>query len=262
MILDLAESGIACISAHTNLDVARDGVSFALAEVLRLENITFLDSLDSNLLLAVCICPANLETQARNLALELSSNPKSIHQIQTTGTHNAITEFEISQWTRNAVAGRLEREMGAEASVRFSELSSKNQAFGLGAIGTLTKTQKLRLFLEDACIQLNVPTLRFSGDPDSDVKHIAVCGGSGSSLLGKARAAKADVLLTADVSYHSYFDVLDANGHPEMALVDVGHYESEAVTEKILVDYISSTFPSLSCRRTRIKTSPMQHFVL
>ena len=45
------------------------------------------------------------------------------------------------------------------------------------------------------------------------------------------------------------------------ALIDAGHYETERITERLLVDWIAERFPELSIRSTEHRTSPMQTFV-
>ncbi len=45
--------------------------------------------------------------------------------------------------------------------------------------------------------------VRVAGDPDRPVRTVAVCGGSGGSLVGAAAAAGADVLLTSDLKHHA-----------------------------------------------------------
>ena len=66
--------------------------------------------------------------------------------------------------------------------------------------------------------------VRAAGDPDRPVRTVAVCGGSGGSLVGAAAAAGADVLLTSDLKHHPVSEALESNGP---ALCDVAHFASE-----------------------------------
>ncbi|MCM3922851.1 Nif3-like dinuclear metal center hexameric protein [Frankia sp. AiPs1] len=66
--------------------------------------------------------------------------------------------------------------------------------------------------------------VRATGAADRLVRRVAVCGGSGGELVGAARAAGADVLVTADGRHHY---VLDAVGEHPIAVVDVAHWASE-----------------------------------
>ena len=64
----------------------------------------------------------------------------------------------------------------------------------------------------------------------------------------------------ADVTYHRFFEALDTGGQPRLALVDAGHYETEAVTERLIADRLADAFPALDVAVTRHRTSPMRTF--
>jgi putative NIF3 family GTP cyclohydrolase 1 type 2 len=64
------------------------------------------------------------------------------------------------------------------------------------------------------------------------MKKVAVCGGSGSFLTGKAIAAGADFYVSADIKYHEFFDAND-----RMVLADIGHWESEQFTTDLLIGF-------------------------
>lgn len=73
---------------------------------------------------------------------------------------------------------------------------------------------------------------RLTGDPSRLVRRVAVCTGSGSSLLEEAAAAGADVFITGDVKYHDALALFSRQngGSPDfcpMALLDVGHFSLE-----------------------------------
>ncbi|MCW2509430.1 MAG: uncharacterized protein JWP68_2578, partial [Modestobacter sp.] len=63
-----------------------------------------------------------------------------------------------------------------------------------------------------------------AGDPDRIVRTVAVCGGSGASMLGAASSAGADVFVTSDLKHHS---ASEATQIPGPALCDVAHFASE-----------------------------------
>ena len=67
--------------------------------------------------------------------------------------------------------------------------------------------------------------------------------------------------MTADVTYHRFFEALGPDGAPELALIDAGHYETEAITERLIADHLTSTFPDLPVHVTSHRTSPMRTFV-
>ena len=66
--------------------------------------------------------------------------------------------------------------------------------------------------------------VRMAGDPARPVRRVAVCGGSGDSLLGVATDSGADVLVTADLKHHRALEHLEDGG---CAIIDVAHWASE-----------------------------------
>jgi len=97
---------------------------------------------------------------------------------------------------------------------------------GLGRVGDLAAPMTLRQFAAHAAAVLpaTVGGVRAAGDPDRTIRRVAVCGGSGGSMLGAAAAAGADVLLTSDLKHHPVSEALESSGP---ALCDVAHFASE-----------------------------------
>lgn len=97
---------------------------------------------------------------------------------------------------------------------------------GLGRIGRLPAPITLQEFAELAAAALpaTVAGVRVAGDTDREVHTVAVCGGSGGSLIETAAAAGADVLLTSDLKHHP---VSEWQRPGAMGLCDVAHFATE-----------------------------------
>ncbi|MGN1037838.1 MAG: Nif3-like dinuclear metal center hexameric protein, partial [Mailhella sp.] len=107
---------------------------------------------------------------------------------------------------------------------------------GFGCAGTLPSP----LSLEELCTTLrnHLPLermcgiCRLIGHPGKPIRRVAVCTGSGSSLMDEAALAGADIFITGDVKYHdalslfSRHDRRSSNFCP-MAILDVGHFSLE-----------------------------------
>ncbi|MFF0246313.1 Nif3-like dinuclear metal center hexameric protein [Streptosporangium sandarakinum] len=98
---------------------------------------------------------------------------------------------------------------------------------GLGRIGSPPAPVTLREFARQAARGLPATAggLRIAGDPDREVRRVAVSGGAGDSLLGAARAAGVDVFLTADLRHHPASEFTEEPGGP--ALIDAAHWATE-----------------------------------
>lgn len=133
------------------------------------------------------------------------------------------------------------------------------QTVGFGAVGSLTAPMNLSQFTQHVARSLGQPALRTGGgqatkDESFEVKRVAVCGGSGSSLLDEISWDGIDAFVTADVTYHRFFVE-----HPSLYLVDVGHYESEMMIIEAIREHLSSAHPSVQFTSTKIQTNPVTY---
>lgn len=98
---------------------------------------------------------------------------------------------------------------------------------GSGRIGTLEKPVTLAEFAATvaAALPAHHGATRVAGDPDRLIHTVALCGGSGDFLLGKASQAGADVYVTSDLRHHPVSEHLEAPGAP--AVIDVPHWAAE-----------------------------------
>lgn len=118
--------------------------------------------------------------------------------------------------------------------------ASEDGDVGLGRIGYI-KPVKLQEFVE----QLNTLwqiRVRYVGDPQQECKIVAICGGSGSSLITTAWQENADVFVTGDIKYH---DALDAQALG-IALVDAGHFATEKIMISRVARYLKSKLSSVA----------------
>ena len=287
LALSFAEAGVALYSAHTNLDAAPGGVSFALARTLGLEDVAFLDGFDETLVKLVVFVPEADFEGVRSALAEAGAGRIGDYEAcafstdgtgffrpgESTSPHVGTAggdlesvderklEVEVSRWDLGTVLGALEdAHPYEEVAYDVYPVEQKNTRAGLGAIGTLASPESLPDFLERVSDRLDAGSIRYAGADDASIERVAVCGGAGSDFIETARARGADAYVTADVKYHDFFRVLDTDGTPGMAVVDPGHYETEALTEGLLADWLRERFDGLDVRSTGGRTSPMKHF--
>ncbi len=109
---------------------------------------------------------------------------------------------------------------------------------GLGITGIVSPTPKLE-FLRKVKDTFEVKDLRYSAQtPGIVVRKVALCGGSGGSLIKAALAVGADVYICGDLKYHDF-----TSYGSEILLADIGHFESELCSRKILSRAIRSAYP-------------------
>jgi dinuclear metal center YbgI/SA1388 family protein len=130
------------------------------------------------------------------------------------------------------------------------------QEVGSGLIGELPEPMDEYLFLEMLKTSFSLQVIRHSPLLGKQIKKIAICGGAGSFLIGRAVAQQADVLVTADLKYHEFFD---ANG--ELLLADIGHWESEQYTTELIIELLKLKFPTFAVLKSVIITNPVNYFL-
>jgi putative NIF3 family GTP cyclohydrolase 1 type 2 len=89
------------------------------------------------------------------------------------------------------------------------------------------------------------------------VRTVAVCGGSGGALAEQARAAGADVYLTADLKHHSTLEAVTERPAGGMALVDAAHWATEAPWLDAVAARLDAAFgTTVESRVSRLITDP------
>ncbi|GHT72625.1 GTP cyclohydrolase 1 type 2 [Bacteroidia bacterium] len=106
---------------------------------------------------------------------------------------------------------------------------------GLGMIGNLSHAVDSRQFMMNVKQIFGNTYLRYNANyTPRAISRVAVCGGSGASLMHSALRQDADAFITADLKYH------DLQGaEPRLLCIDVGHYESEIFTLEIFLDILN-----------------------
>lgn len=114
---------------------------------------------------------------------------------------------------------------------------------GVGVIGSLSS--KMDIGLSELAIMtkkaLKTDYVRFTGSPDKKVRRIAVMTGSGGDYVPYAVKARADVLITGDIKYHTAMDAHFMG----LSIIDAGHYATEIVAAEIFTSLINKIAPEI-----------------
>lgn len=147
------------------------------------------------------------------------------------------------------VSGAMGRAIGLE-NMTFLEGDGVS---GLGVVGNLPKPLPVDSFIPLLKTAFGCKVLRCSKKLLSPVSRIALCGGSGSSLIGAAMASGAQVYVTGDLSYHDFYT-------PEGFMVaDIGHYEGEEAITEILFSVLKKNFPTFAIHIAKTKHNPVYY---
>ncbi|NOX34783.1 MAG: Nif3-like dinuclear metal center hexameric protein [Deltaproteobacteria bacterium] len=103
---------------------------------------------------------------------------------------------------------------------------------GIGRLGQLESSMTLKQVADKIKERLKLPYLRVTGNMDLSVKSIAICTGSGGSLIDEFLKSGAGVYVTGDIKYHEARLVEEHS----KGLIDVGHFGSEHMAVDLLSD--------------------------
>jgi dinuclear metal center YbgI/SA1388 family protein len=240
---------LAVVSLHTNLDIAPGGVNDLLAELLGVTSAAPLKvtSQEDLVKLAVFV-PRGSEDPVLEALFGFSGFIGNYRDCSfrtpgtgtftplegahphsgKVGTRELVEESRIEVLLRKddlpaAVKALIKAHPYEEPAFDLYPLLNKGGTTGLGRIGTLQEETTLAEFAALVKDRLGVAGVRYVGAAGRTVRKVALCGGSGASLLRDAWRHGADLLVTGDVKYHEAREA-EMLG---VALLDAGHFATE-----------------------------------
>lgn len=135
-----------------------------------------------------------------------------------------------------------------------SDGSVRDHEVGLGVIGELKESQRAVDFVERIKDLYGLSCVRTSPLKREFVSRIAMCGGSGKSLINKAKAEKADVYISGDIPYHEFFC------EENFIVMDIGHYESEIDIVDSLYSLVTKKIPNFAVRIAKMSYNPIHYY--
>ena len=134
-------------------------------------------------------------------------------------------------------------------------LDEDGDGTGLGVVGNLPEAMAAEDVIRLVKDRFGLKSMRASRPVDGMIERIALCGGSGGSLIKAARRSGAQLYISGDISYHNFFT------EDGFMIMDIGHYESEIEIVDILFSLIKKNFPTFAVRITQnIYSNPIFYF--
>ena len=258
MLATLIRENVAVIALHTNADAARNGLNSALADALGLQETRPLDAANGRrkLLTVHGSLDAALLPRLRD---DFAADP-DIHLFSQRSEEGTLTlQLDLPDWTVREVRERLIAVFGDSIDATTTvALEGALPQHGIGMVGILEAPQSVDAFMAAVKQALSCRMLRTtpfeSGKP---VHRIAVSSGAGSSYVQAAIAAGADVLVTGDLTHHTFLDY-----QHDIILVDAGHFETEQLfvrlCEEELARMVFQDKQKIDILRVRTDTNPVR----
>jgi dinuclear metal center YbgI/SA1388 family protein len=271
---------LAIFALHTNLDNHPEGVNAILCEKLGLIRTKILRPTEGQLRKLITFSPETHADDVRQALFDAGAGhigkyDSCSFNLRGEGTYRALpgakpfagtegvlhTEPEVRIETifpahrQNAILQAL-RQAHPYEEIAFDliPLVNKNGDTGAGMTGFLPEPVATELFLQMLKNIFGTGCIRHTSNKINKIKKVAVCGGSGSFLIGDAIASDADIYITGDLKYHDFFIPGD-----RMILADIGHYESEQFTKELIYTLLKKKFTTFALFISGTCTNPVNY---
>lgn len=280
-VIKAIRNDIALYAIHTNLDNVLDGVNAEIAQIIGLENTRILSPKSDVLSKIVTFCPKK-NTEAVLAALHeagagnignyshcsfrvngtgsFQPNDKAKPAIGKNNQLEHVEEDRLELIFPDPMRGKIVRALQQahpyeEVAYYLTTLQNQHQEVGSGIIGSLPQPLSADQFLAHVKAAFGLSVIKYT-PVDQMISKVAVCGGAGSFLLQAARQQGADAFVSADFKYHEFFD---AEG--KILVADIGHYESEVSTKKLLHRKLNQKFTNIALRLSKANTNPVRYYL-
>lgn len=271
------KAGVAVYSAHTSLDSAPDGISYCMARMLGLDVLGVLHQSEARMVKVDCICSRD---RADDLCLALldgsvhSTTSMNVEEDHTTFEENSLTveltHIPLTRVELTLPAARLGEIRAIISSLPFrakiasvSELTDNIPAAGLGVVGQYSAPKSGEAMLDlikatfgCAMVRANNAMEHLVASEKRAIQRVALCGGAGGEFIPDAIRSRADLYISADIRYH---DFAEYRATGDMALVDVGHYESEKCAKDIFYNFLKNKFHDLPVLYSQGESNPVNY---
>lgn len=153
---------------------------------------------------------------------------------------NAICVHTNLDCAKGGVNDALIETLGLENIGTFADSECENLP-PIGRIGALPHSMTPEEFAKHVKEKLCTDGVTYT-PCKKDIKTVAVCGGSGGSMLSDVVKIKADAYVTGEAKHH---ELLDANNEG-ISLVLAGHFETENPVVKVLHKILIEKFKDIS----------------
>lgn len=279
-VIAAIKSDIAIYAIHTNLDNVHTGVNNKMANMLGLANCSILSPKSGLLMKLASFVPVDHAEKLRSAIFDsgaghIGNYSECSFNVDGTGTYKAgqaanpflgeigkrheepEVKIEVifpAYLQKQLVAAMKKAHPYEEVAYDIVPLANEFQQVGSGLIGELAVPCSGQEFLAKLKSVFGLSLVRHTALLEKPVKKVALCGGAGSFLVGRAISAGADFYVTADVKYHEFFDAND-----RLVFADIGHWESEQFTIDLLFDILKANFPTFAVLKTEVRTNPVYY---
>ncbi len=153
---------------------------------------------------------------------------------------------------KGGMSWQLGGQLGLQSMQTLEPTDGEN---GYGTVGELSDALSVEEFFGLLHERVGVATLRHSAVVDKPIRRVAICTGSGGSMMEAARRAECDAYVTADLRYNDFY-LPDG----DFVVVDIGHFESEFCAINLIFDILSKTFINFAPQKSLSARNPVHYW--
>lgn len=270
LVYKLIKNNINVISLHTNLDIAKDGVNFALAKKLDLKQLSSLftdveETKAFNYKLVVFV-PLSHQDRVKESIFKAGAGSigdyeeccftsKGKGEFKPVGAAKPFTgavdtlevtdEIKIEalvvpEYINSVINAMLQAHPYEEPAYEFYKIYNNYSCVSLGLVGDLNKEYSPVDFATMVRNQLNCKKVSYIIG-NKNIKRVAVCGGSGADFIQNAIYKNADAYITSEIK-HSVWLKAKRLG---LTLMDAGHFNTENVIVPDLTNKLNEHFNTI-----------------
>lgn len=280
IVMKAIKKEVAVYAIHTNLDNVFHGVNSILAEKLGLLKTRILAPKDGILRKLVTFCPSDYANQLREALFEsgaghignydsCSFNMEGVGSFRASEEANPFVgekgklhfEKEVRIETiypvfkeKEVLQALFKSHPYEEVAYDLYPLENKLLQVGAGMIGQLPEPMDELEFLQKIKKVTKSKCVRHSELTGKKLFNVAICGGSGSFLIGDAMQQKADAFITGDIKYHDFF-----RADSKIIIADIGHYESEQFVKELIYSELNEKFSNFAVLISKANTNSVNY---
>ncbi len=167
---------------------------------------------------------------------------------QRIAIYSPHTAFDAA---REGINQRLAAGLGLRG---ISPLISADNVCGAGRWGWLEELLSLAQVGERLKLFLHLERLQIAGEPQRQIRTVAVACGAADELLAAAQSIGCDCMVMGEARFHKCLEAKAA----QIGLLLTGHYASERFAVECLAQVLAEQFPQLEIWASRRERDPLQ----
>lgn len=280
IVYQLISNNIAVISAHTNLDKAKYGLSEVLAKKIGLKEIKNVNpTVENYYKINVFVPKENVELVSKSMTEagagiignysgcsfrnegigtffpNQDSNPYMGEKLKLGLVSEIKLEMICPKHNLRSVIDQMVKAHPYETPAYdiFENLGLSDE-YSFLKVGKLNKPTSPESFAKELKARLGTKFIKFC-DSTKDIKTVAVVSGGGCSMLDAIIKHGIDAFVTGDIKHDKFIKGLEN----QISLFDVGHYESESIILNNLKDLLKNQLPKLEIEVFGKDYSPIKY---